>query len=70
MKTVVELRDQSAEELELQLEEARRKLFELRSEKATLAKLEQPHLVRITRRSIARIMTVLKEKTKVEVSHG
>jgi large subunit ribosomal protein L29 len=68
-----ELRDLSLEELHKRLEEEQQNLANLRFQLAT-SQLESPIKVRLVRRDIARIMTVLREKelttagqTKAEV---
>lgn len=52
---------QEAELISLE-EELRRDLFELLNEKRINRSLEKPHLIRQTRRSIAKIKTFLNEK--------
>jgi large subunit ribosomal protein L29 len=61
---VSELRDLSTEELERKLAETRQELFNLRFQSATGA-LENPARIRLAKREIARVLTVLNEK-----SHG
>lgn len=56
-----ELRKMSAEELQTKLEEARKELFDLRFKHAT-AQLENTTGIPATKRNIARILTILKEK--------
>lgn len=56
-----ELRDKSAEELNAKLVELSREQFQLRMRKAT-GQLGQSHLLKQTRRDIARIKTVLNDK--------
>ncbi len=56
-----EIREHSTEELQNLLEESRRRLFDLRSQAVT-EKLENPSLLTKTRRDIARILTVLRER--------
>ena len=56
-----ELRDKSQEELTGELLRLRREQFNLRMQKAS-GQLGQPHLLGETRRDIARIKTILKEK--------
>ena len=57
-----EYRDQSEQDLEAQLGDLRRSLFELRSERQMGGKLEKPHQLGVARREIARVMTVIAEK--------
>jgi len=56
-----ELREKSAEELNTELLEQLESQFKLRLQKNT-GQLEQSHLLKLTRRNIARIKTVLTEK--------
>ena len=58
-----ELRTKSLNELFKLLEEERKKLFDLKLEKG-LGKLKQTHLIKITRKNIARILTIINEKNK------
>ncbi|KAA8982586.1 MULTISPECIES: 50S ribosomal protein L29 [Gammaproteobacteria] len=56
-----ELRDKSAEELNQELMRLFKEQFNLRMRKAT-GQLNQSHLLRQTRRDIARVKTVMTEK--------
>ncbi|GFM37477.1 50S ribosomal protein L29 [Desulfovibrio psychrotolerans] len=56
-----ELRKLSAEELKTKLEESRKELFDLRFKHAT-AQLKSTASLPETKRNIARILTILKEK--------
>lgn len=56
------LRDQSIEELQIALTDARKALFTLRGEFSQGAKREQPHRLNLQRKEIARLLTVLHEK--------
>lgn len=58
-----ELRSKTLPELFKMLEEERKKLFNLRLEKS-LGKLKQVHLIKLTRKNIARILTVINEKRR------
>jgi large subunit ribosomal protein L29 len=58
MSKARELREIATEQLEFQLAEAQKSLFDLRC-KAASEKLEIPSLIRRSRREIARIKTVL-----------
>lgn len=58
---VSELRDLPVEELERKLSETRQELFNLRFQSATGA-LENPARIRLAKREIARVLTVLNEK--------
>lgn len=57
-----ELRSKSPEELSKELLSLREEQFKLRMQKAT-GQLGQPHLLRQTQRDIARVKTLLTEKT-------
>lgn len=56
------LRDQSVEELELNLETARKDLFNLRCELSQSARWEKPHRLKQNRKEVARLLTILHEK--------
>ena len=56
-----EVREKETEHLKHELEEKRKHLFDLRTQAVT-EKLEDPSQLRKTRRDIARMMTVLKER--------
>ncbi len=60
--TVKEMREKPEEQLEAALVERRRHLFDLRSQAVT-EKLEDPTQLRKTRREIARLKTVLRQRT-------
>jgi len=59
--SVNDLRAKSAEELNKSLANLQEAQFKLRMQKAT-GQLGQTHLIRQTRRDIARVKTVLREK--------
>lgn len=56
-----DLRDKSPQELAEELERLRKEQFNQRMQRAS-GQLGQPHLLRETRRDIARVKTVVKEK--------
>ena len=56
-----ELRDKSAEDLNAELNKLLESQFKLRMQQAT-GQLGQTHLLKQTRRDIARVKTVLREK--------
>ena len=58
---VKEVRDMSNEELLKSLDESKKELFDLRFAKAT-GSIENPTRIRELKKSIARILTVLKER--------
>lgn len=55
-------KDQSLDELLVQHEELSKQLFALRNEQKETGKLERPHEVKATRKNIARVLTVIREK--------
>lgn len=57
-----DLRLKTLPELFKILKEERQKLFNLRIEKS-LGKLKKTHLLKLTRKNIARLLTVIREKT-------
>lgn len=57
-----ELRDLSLTELEARLEDEQKALQDMRFNKAVAGQLENPARIKMTRREIARIKTVLREK--------
>lgn len=59
-----EIRDLSGEELQQKLAESEKELFNLRIQKAS-GQLEKPDRIRLVRRDIARIRTVMNQ-TKAE----
>ncbi|MCI8391005.1 MAG: 50S ribosomal protein L29 [Roseburia sp.] len=63
-KYIEELRTQSVAELQTQLVEAKKELFNLRFQNAT-NQLENTSRIREVRKNIARIQTLITEKAKV-----
>lgn len=61
-----ELNDQSVKELQAQVHELDRDIFQLRNELATQRKLEKPHQIKEMRKTKARILTILSQKQKVK----
>lgn len=59
--TSKEIRDKETTHLQHELAEARRRLFDLRTQAVT-EKLEDPSQLHKTRKDIARMMTVLRER--------
>jgi large subunit ribosomal protein L29 len=59
----VELRDLDTETLQAKVRELDDQLFRMRLQKS-MGQLEAPRRMRATRRDLARVMTVLKEKAK------
>lgn len=62
MRKTQEFREKSFEELEATLTEVRRELFQMTNEQKQAKQLEKPHKLRLKRKEIARIQTVLTEK--------
>ena len=58
---VIELKEQTKEELETKLLETKKSLFNLKFQKST-GQLENPLKIRNLRKDVARIKTVLREK--------
>lgn len=65
MKKPSELRDLSLEELRQEELGLRKELFNLRFQKVT-GEIENPMMIKQVRKNIARILTVLGEKGRVE----
>ena len=61
-KTINELRDRTVEELRAKEKDLAQQLFVLRLNKST-GQLESPAKVRNARRELARVLTVLREKS-------
>jgi ribosomal protein L29 len=59
---IKELKSKSKEELESQLVESRKELIKLNTQVATGTTLKSPGLVKKTKKTIARILTELKQK--------
>lgn len=61
MSKPAQLREMSSEQLDFQLKEEQKKLFQLRFQSAT-EKLDAPSSLRKFRREIARIKTILRQR--------
>jgi large subunit ribosomal protein L29 len=57
-----ELRDKTLDELRTREETLREQIFKLRFQKAT-GQAESPHKVALVRKELARVLTVIREKT-------
>ena len=57
---ISEIRDMTAEELQVELGRLRRHIFDLRSQAVT-EKLENPSMITKARREIARILTIMRQ---------
>jgi large subunit ribosomal protein L29 len=64
-----EIRDMRTEELHGELDRLRRHLFDLRSQAVT-EKLQDPSMLTKTRRDIARIFTVLRERGETGIEQA
>jgi large subunit ribosomal protein L29 len=62
MDEIIEIRDQSDEQLEYRLSEIDKELFNLINELKTTHKLEKPHLLKELKKQKAKILTVLNER--------
>ena len=60
---ISEIRDLSEQESKERLRVLKKSLFEMRTQK-TIGRIEKPSKIKQTRRDIARILTVLKEKAR------
>ncbi len=58
---IKDIREKTAEELNAQLRELKNELFRLRFQHA-INQLDNPHKIVETRKSIAKVLTVLREK--------
>jgi large subunit ribosomal protein L29 len=59
-------KEQTDEQLEANLEDLKKELYQLRSEYALTKKLEKPHRVNESRKDIARILTILSERQQAK----
>lgn len=64
MLKIVEIRDQSDEQLGYRLNEIDKDLFRFINELRTSHKLEKPHMLKELKKEKARILTVLNERKK------
>lgn len=62
LSDIKEIRDLSDEDLQEQILDAKRKLFNLRFQKATRQMENKPHLFKHTRHRLAQLMTVERER--------
>jgi len=65
MKKTKELKDMTGGELQEQLDDAKKELFNLRLQQVS-GQLENPLQIRAVRRSIARIKTIMNQATTAE----
>lgn len=64
-----QLRELSDEDLAVKLRETRRELFNLRFQHAT-GQLDDPHKLSMTRREIARLLTIKQEREDARLESG
>jgi len=64
-----QLRELSDEDLVVRLRETRRELFNLRFQHAT-GQLDDPHKLSMTRREIARLLTIKQEREDARLESG
>lgn len=64
-----ELKEMTEEELHARESDMRKELFNLRFQAAT-GEIENPRRIRQVKKDIARLLTVMGEKTKAESSEG
>ena len=62
MTKATQFRDQSEDELKDLLQKKQNECFQLRNQRQKEKKLDKPHLLKSTRKDIARILTALSEK--------
>lgn len=63
---ITDLRELKTDELHMELDRLRRHMFDLRSQRVT-EKLEDPSQLGKTKRDIARVFTVMKERGETDV---
>ncbi len=64
-----EARELSDDEISLRLRDTRRELFNLRFQHAT-GQLDDPHKLNLTRREIARLLTIRAERERAAAAGG
>ena len=65
MKTAAELRNLTIDELKQEESNMRKELFNLRFQKVT-GEIENPKRISVVRKDIARVLTVMNEKSREE----
>ena len=68
MSKAKELRDKSIDELKAVLLDSKKELFALINDLKQAKKLDKPHLIRETKKNIARIHTIVTEKNAQETT--
>ena len=66
---VAEMRDKSVDELQIREKELSEQLFKLRFQRAT-GRIENPMKIREVKREIARIKTLLGERSRAKAGEG
>jgi large subunit ribosomal protein L29 len=66
MKKAKDFRDMSVEELESTYTDQCKELFQIRNQLKHDKKLEKPHTIKLVKKEIARLLTVLKEKQRAQ----
>ncbi len=69
MKNASELRTKTVDELRQEEKDLRKELFNLRFQQVT-GEIENPLRIRIVRKDIARVLTVINEKVKADTKAG
>jgi large subunit ribosomal protein L29 len=64
---IKEIREKENDAIEVELRDLHKRLFELRTQSVT-EKLEDPSLLTKTRRSIARMKTILRERQRAQAA--
>jgi len=64
-----ELRDRSMDELKKTLSDLEEQLFKLRFQKST-GQIENPIKIRVVRKDIARVLTIISERGALEAENG
>jgi large subunit ribosomal protein L29 len=70
MLTASDIRDLSVQEIEKRIEEETEEYEELRFRHTIQGRIENPMLLRTKRREIARLKTILNEKTRDDEAHA
>ncbi len=70
MLKIIEIKDQSNDQLDFRLTEIDKELFKLINELKTAHKLEKPHMLKELKKEKAKILTVLNERKKIGKRHA
>jgi large subunit ribosomal protein L29 len=65
-----DIRDQTVEELKALVNDKRKELFNMINSLKIAHKLDKPHLVRETKKDIARLLTIINEKQQATQTSG